>query len=229
MAERIFTDEELKELSQLTLDALVEAIEKGDKERAKRLARRMYREFEGMHDYFVSWITSTLSWVGRRFGDDAVYESMARALEPWMKEALEAYPTNDLRRAVIMLAMGLKGHLQPLKIEEDDEKITLMMTFCGSGGKLLKKDAYGPPPKLLRIRKAQPMTWNRPDFPAYCAHCWVHNALPIIMGKMPPFVIVPAEKLGEEPCRYILYKDRSFLPEEVKQSAEAARPKLQGA
>ena len=228
MAERVFTDEELRELGQLTVDAVQEAIDQGDKEKAKRLARRMYREFESMHDYYVSWVTSTISWLGRRFGDDVVYESMAKALEPWMREALEVYPKDDLRRAVTMVAMGLKGHLQPLKIEEDDEKITVMMTFCGSGGKFLKRGAYEPPTNFLKFHEPQPMTWNRQDFPAYCAHCWIHNALPIIMGQNPPFVIVPAEKLGEEPCRYIVYKDRSFVPKDVIESAEAAREKMQG-
>jgi hypothetical protein len=43
--ERFFTDEELKTLGQRTLDLLEDALDKGENENAKKLARRMYNEF----------------------------------------------------------------------------------------------------------------------------------------------------------------------------------------
>ena len=53
MTNRVFTQEELEEMGKRTIDLLTEAIEAGDKERAKKLAGRMYREFSAMHDLYV--------------------------------------------------------------------------------------------------------------------------------------------------------------------------------
>ena len=215
MTKRIFTDAELEEMGRLTVDELQEAIEQGDKERAKKLARRMYREFQAMHDLYVDWISGTLSWVGRRFGDEVLDEALTQGMESWLRALGSVYPKNDLRRSVELLARGLKGHLQPLKIEEDSEKITVTQIPCGSGGRLISRGTYGPPQNFLLVQKPQPMTWDRKDFPVYCAHCWFANFLPICWGETPPFFTLPSEKLGEEPCRYVFYKDPKFIPEEI--------------
>ena len=63
MTKRIFTESELEDMGGLTLDKLQEAIKSGDSEKADKLARHMYREFEAMHDLYVDWLTATLSWV----------------------------------------------------------------------------------------------------------------------------------------------------------------------
>ena len=44
----------------------------------------------------------------------------------------------DFRHRVQMFAMGLRGHLQPMKVEEDDEKVCITMVLCGSGERLFK-------------------------------------------------------------------------------------------
>lgn len=105
----------------------------------------MYREFETMHNLYTDWVTATLSWVGRRFGDEVLQEAMKKGMEPWTKDLVDIYPKNDLRRSVQMLAHGLQGHLKPLTIEEDEEKIVLTQSPCGSGGQLIRRGAYGSP------------------------------------------------------------------------------------
>jgi DNA-binding GntR family transcriptional regulator len=42
MSERVLTEAEIAEMEKRTVDRLVEAIDDGDKERAKQIARRMY-------------------------------------------------------------------------------------------------------------------------------------------------------------------------------------------
>ena len=43
--ERIFTDQEIKEMEGRTLDKVLEAIDAGDNDKAKELCNRMYQEF----------------------------------------------------------------------------------------------------------------------------------------------------------------------------------------
>lgn len=225
MAKKLFTEEELKELGRHTLDMLQEAIDQGDKERAKKLARRMHREFLSMHDLYRDWCTCLLTFVGRRFGDEVLFEALEESMEPWFKDITNLYPREDVRKTVEMLAGGLKGHLHPLRVEEDEEKVTIMMDPCGSGGRMLKAGCYGPPRNYLVIERAQPMTWDREDFPVYCAHCFFQDALPIGWGVPPVFVTKPAEKLGEGLCRFIIYKDPKAIPREVYERVERSRRK----
>ncbi len=82
MAERILSKDEIAEMEKLTVDRLVETIERGDNEGAKRLARRMYNEFLSMHDLYRNWAAATLSFVGRRFGDQALEEAMESLPQP---------------------------------------------------------------------------------------------------------------------------------------------------
>ena len=66
--ERLFTDQELKEMGTPTSEAIIQAIDRGDLESAKKLSRRMHKEFQAMHDLFRDWVTALLSFVGRNTG-----------------------------------------------------------------------------------------------------------------------------------------------------------------
>ena len=136
MAERILSNDEIAEMEKLTVDRLVESIDRGDREGAKKLARRMYNEFLSMHDLYRNWTAATLSFVGRRFGDKALEEAMDEGVKAWWGPSLDKMP-QDVRARVKMFAAGLRGHLQPMHIEEDDEKVVIQMRPCGSGGRLV--------------------------------------------------------------------------------------------
>ena len=65
MDKKIFTESELKEMGMQTVDLIHEAIDKGDKERAKRLSRRMYTEWLSMHSQLWRKSASTMCKVMR--------------------------------------------------------------------------------------------------------------------------------------------------------------------
>lgn len=214
---RVFTDEELKQMGEKTLDLVAAAIDSGDKERAKKLSERMYREFQGMHDLYLDWVTGLLSFIYRRHGDQELYDALSEACAAWLKPVAETYTKVDIRRKAQLFAGGLRGHLVPLKVEEDDEKITFMMMPCGSGGKLALSNAYGPPKNFAKIKKAQPMTYGMENFSVYCAHCSFQEILPIEWHGAPMVVCHPPrpDKIGQIPCRISLYKDPKKVPEEL--------------
>lgn len=224
MAQRLFSQQELQELGKRTVDLIQEAVDKGDSGRAKGLARRMYKEFLSMHDVYLNWTTALLSFVGKRYGNEALLEALKESMASWRGQLSDSYSQQDLRRQVEMYAAGLRGHLQPLRIEEDDEKVTICMEPCGSGGRLLSNGAYGPPRDFLKIKGAYPWTLGRGDFPVYCAHCPLGDIIPIEQGVLPWAFHEPSQKLGEEPCRMVIYKDPRAIPAEVYQRAGREKP-----
>lgn len=214
MAERFFTDDELREMERRTVDRLTDAIEAGDSERAKKLARRMYNEFLSMHDLYRNWITATLSEVGRRYGDGALDEVMVEGVRAWWKPIVDSLPSDpeSLPARVKMFAAGLHGHLQPLEISEDDDKIEIRMCPCGSGGRLIQEGKYEGKEAFLTIKEGQPLTYGRPDYPVYCAHEYAMERVDIEENGHPFVVVEPAAKLGREHCTMIVYKDADKIP-----------------
>ena len=215
MEDRLFTPQELEEMGKRTVDLVQEAVDLGDAGRAKGLARRMYKEFLSMHDVYLNWTTALLSFVGKRYGNEALEEALRESMASWRGPLVDSYGQQDMRRQVEMYAAGLRGHLMPIRIEEDDEKVSLTMEPCGSGGRLLSNGAYGPPRDFLRIKGAHPWTLGREDFPVYCAHCPMGDIIPLEEGGLPWAFHEPSQKPGEEPCRMVIYKDPQAIPDEV--------------
>ena len=226
MTEPLFSADELREMGKRTLDRLVEAVDAGDSNATKKIAQRMYNEFLSMHDGYRNWITALLSEVGRRMGDEALEEIMIETVRAWWVPSLEALSkAGDDRAAKIkMFAAGLRGHLQPMDVEEDEEKVVLKMKPCGSGGRLVLEGKYEGPGGFLKVATPQRMTYGRSDFPVYCAHEAAMEEIDIERSGAPFVVVEPASRLGEEECSFIVYKDPSKIPEKYYQRLGRQKP-----
>jgi hypothetical protein len=214
MHERLFSEAEIREMEKRTVDRLIEAVEAGEADKAKQIAKRMYNEFLSMHDLYRNWTTAMLSEIGRRFGDEALEQIMTEGVKAWWLPNLEKLPDGPeaLTQRVKMFVAGLRGHLQPLHIEEDDEKVVIQMRPCGSGGRLVLEGKYDGPNGFLTVEKPQRMTYNRANFPVYCAHEPPMELLDIEKNGTPFVVVEPAAVLGKEHCSFIIYKDKSKVP-----------------
>ncbi|MBI4284816.1 MAG: hypothetical protein HY670_02815 [Chloroflexi bacterium] len=211
-ANRLLSDEELKEMGRRRLDALTEAIDAGDPARAKDHAERMYREFLAMHDALIGWLTGTLSFIGERYGDAALLEAEKEGCRTWLEPLTKLFAEADVRHRAVMLGKILRGHFMPMTVEEDDEKLTFTMEPCGSGGRLIQAGKYELPGGFLKVANAQPMTCGRPDFPVYCTHHYLEELIPREMVGYPLFTCEPADALGEGLCHIYLYKDPKAAP-----------------
>ena len=209
---RVFTDAQLKEMGTKTFDALNEAIQAGDKDKAAKLGKRMYREFEAMHDLLVKWLASNYNYIYGKYGDAGLYEALHEGCSVWAKDLINIYAGKEPQRILEILIMGLRGHLQGYKIEEDDDKFTIYCEPCGSGGRLVQSGAYESGPKFARL-KAQPMTYGQSNYPVYCAHCTFQETLPIEATGKPIFITEPPAEVGKGPCKVIIYKDSNKIPE----------------
>jgi hypothetical protein len=223
--ERLFTEEELEEMGTRTDELILKAIEEGDIKKARRLVLRMYKEFKAMHDIEVAMVTSVLSFIGNRFGDETLHEALHGMLSCWVKDAARAYEkVGDPKARAKMFAYGLKGHGQGIKVEEDNEKFTFIWETCGSGGELVRDGSYGPPRNFYKVKEPQLMTYGKPDFPAYCAHCIFHAIVGIEETGVPLYIHVPPDNPGVEPCRMYIYKDPKAIPAEYYEIVGKKKP-----
>lgn len=209
------TKEELERMGIQRAELAIAAIDAGDMEGAKKRIRGGYNEFFSMHGILRDWIAAIYSYVYTRQGDEALYQLNHAVCSFWMKGLVELYPKETPPRQAAMLAAGFRGHLLPLKVEEDEEKFTITMTPCGSGGKLVLEGGYKPPRNLARVKKAQPQTFGKENFPVYCTHCAFQEIIPIEVLGYPLFITDPpdGDKIGEVPCPVYIYKDIKNIPE----------------
>lgn len=213
--EKVFTPEELEEMGARTVDLIERAIDRGDNERAKKLNKRNYNEALAIHDVYRDWITSLLTFIGKRYGDDVLYQALEESVGVWLKPVLDMYENTDIRRRVQLCAGTLRAHYQPIEITEDAEKFVFRMKPCGSGGRSIAEGGYDPPRNFLKVKKPQPMTYGKKDWPVYCCHGHFMASLPVAWGRVPAFFEIASDKPGEELCEFWLYKDPQAIPPEA--------------
>ena len=219
---RVFSDQELQEMSRRTLDVVLETIDQGDKKKAKELAQRMFEEFNYLHDGYGFWVTGLLSYIYRNYGIDEVEKAEREAHTIEAKTAFKPPKETDFRSRVKHMCKGLRGHLQPLTIEEDDEKVVITMKPCGSGERLIESGGYEA--GLARVKDPHRITWGFKDFPIYCVHCPVMETLALeSTGELFPVHLVDETKKHGF-CHFALYKDPSRIPEMYFQRLGKEKP-----
>lgn len=214
MKNRIFTDQELKQMGRLTLDLIHEAIDNGDYKKAKGLSKRMYQEFMFMHDLYRDWVTALMTYIYENYGENALYESMKKAVATYLRTTVELHQKLDFRKRVETFVAGVRGHGQPIEITEDDEKIIVKGSSC-PGKLLLESGKYGPPTNFAMIQTRHALTFQADDFPIYCCHAPIQEQLAIDWIGQPVYVSNPPSKMGREPCECYIYKNNTDIPETV--------------
>jgi hypothetical protein len=220
--DRLFTDEELRDMERRTLDVVLEAIDRGEKEKAKELAKRMYEEFNHLHDGYMFWVTGLLTHIYNNYGIDAVERAEREAHTIEGKTVFKPPAETDLRSRVQHMAKGFRGHLQPLTIEEDDEKIVLTMKPCGSGERIIQKGGYEA--GLAKVKDPHRITWGMKDFPIYCVHCPVMEMLAIEDTGDFGTVHLVHEPMTMGECHFAFYKNPSKIPQEYYDRLGKKRP-----
>jgi hypothetical protein len=210
-SKKVFTESELKEMGTRTLDLVLEAIEAGDKKKARELAQRMYREFNHLHDGYMIWVTGLLTYIYNNYGIEAVEKAERQAHSIEAKIAFKPSEETDVRSRFEHLLAGMRGHLQPIIVEEDEEKFTITMNPCGSGERIIRLGGYES--GLARVKEPHCITWGMKDFPIYCVHCPVMGMLDIEKTGNFNFVQDVSDPIGRERCHFVFYKDPAQIPE----------------
>jgi hypothetical protein len=223
---RVFTTEEIKEMATLPMQSALEAVEAGDKDKAKESIIRMHEDARKIVDSYLSWVAELMDYIYVNYGEEEFEKAMRKRFERSESQKAERYDKMDFRTRVQAQAATLRAHLQPLEITEDDEKVCIKMTPCGSGQRLVQSGAYEPPWNISRM-KAQRLTWGKADFPLYCSHGALQEIINIEKVGYPTYVHELPEKVGTEPCRFCLYKDPENIPEECFRRVGFIKPTKQ--
>src|SRR5436190_21055650 len=85
MADRWFTDEELHEMSRPTMDRAIEALDRGDLDRARALCEAMKHEWRSLHDLMVEGIAGLITFVQDELGDEGVARAWRESNEKGWK------------------------------------------------------------------------------------------------------------------------------------------------
>lgn len=213
-----------RELETPVPQLIEEAIDRGDGEEAKRLVRMLVQDFARNKEYSINWVTSLLSFIGRRLGEPAVEEALRDFGERFIRPRRAAFAGVEPRKRVEGIVRAMKANEGTVEVSEDDEKFVLSFR-CGSGGRLIDEGAYGPPKDYLMLRQKGPVTFGRDELPAYCAHCSVNNEIQAIEWEgRPTMVEFPPTGPGER-CVHWVFKEGADVPEEFYRRLGKEKPR----
>jgi len=160
------------------------------------------------------WVTGLLTFIYKNYGIEAVERAEREAHTAEAKVVFKPPEKTDLRSLVEHMASGLRGHMQPIRIVEDDEKVSLTMLPCGSGERLIQKGAYTPEVGLARVEEPHRITWGKEGFPIYCVHCPVMETLSMERTGNLGMVHIVKDPIQHGSCQFVFYKDPANIPEE---------------
>jgi hypothetical protein len=187
----MFTDHELSEMSLAPGDRAAAALDRGDLEAARDVAKSNVQKHFALRDIYVLWNALTLGYIDREFGTNALDQAIPSALRTIVRPCAEWFRNGVSREAVSSLAMMLRMDAGELAaIEEDDATVVLVASDWAAA----RADAI-PGASDLRLVTAA--------VERLCCE-W--------MGY-PPFVF--AGGAGTEPLHLTIYKDPLAVPQAV--------------
>ncbi|MDR3364052.1 MAG: hypothetical protein LBS91_03780 [Clostridiales Family XIII bacterium] len=220
---RIWTDEQLAEMAKRTIDKAFDAIDAGEPQKAKELVQLMYDQFVHLHDGYMVWIAGLLTWIYERHGAEGAFDAEREAHAKEAKLVFAPPEKTDFQFIVEKMSAELQGHVhQHMALAEDDEKVVLTNTPCGSGGRLIQMGGYDPEVGLARIAEPSDLTFNTPDYPIYCLHCPLFNRNAI--DDMGDFLFINNPPGDGSSCQFIFYKDKKDIPEEYYKRLGREKP-----
>jgi hypothetical protein len=220
-----------------TPERICEAIDQGRYEEAKRLARYTIDEGKGLHDLMCDWIWDLLTRIAERHGEEEMYRSLRASQETWMmKRTWKAFLGMTVEERVQVTSEIARAHRcgprldGRIEIIEEDDRYTILMDPCGSGGRMRRGDPVdgtpsrlGPPYNFGRTKQAYDWSWDKKDVPYYCVHCVVNEILPMEWGGHPLWVTGYDED-ASKPCRWHFYRSADLIPEEYYNRVGRKKP-----
>lgn len=223
---RLFAANELFEMQRQHMTRAVDALEAGDIAAAIGWCKLSKGEWYPAHHILRDWVTGQLGYIYRRYGVDAVYETVWQGYNlPSMEPMLDAVATQDLRSQVEGLAAGFRQHAMRFRIEEDADKFVFVTEPCGSGGRLIQEGAYAFPKNFPRIRERHRAGFYLENFPIYCVHCPSTNNQVFARGG-PHFLMVDGDLMTvpDGNCNFYIFKNPDAVPDRFYRRAGLTRP-----
>ena len=236
---RLIREDDWKDLGKPTQEMVSDAIDKGRYDEAKNLAGYLIPEGKGLHDLFCDWIWDIFSKISEKDGETAVYELCRSTQETWMmKRTWKGLLKMSVEERVYVNAEVMRSHRcgsqqnGGIDIIEEEDRISIKMNPCGSGGRMRRGDPVdgtpsrlGPPYNFGVTSKAYPWSWGRKNVPYYCIHCAINEILPIEWGGFPLWVTGYSDDAAD-PCYWHFYKKPELIPDEYFSRLGFKKPKF---
>lgn len=215
---------------------------------------RLREAWRQHHDRGADFQSGLLTFVARRFGEEAIGDAYSRVLAPYLQERYQPFDVREtpyeetLYRNLYLSFEAMRGHLVgpdrtgDMEVVEDDEKVVIAFDPCGSGN----RGQRGDPVEGTPSRSEEPYNfgvttqehdwaWNETGICYYCAHCcyaleywpareWGH---PLRVIDSPRY---PEETSGSSPkkCTWTIYKSLEAIPAEAYERIGLSKPSVDG-
>jgi hypothetical protein len=188
-----------------TWDLVKEAVREGRVDDALELLDYGCEIDKMLLDTLISYLDDALTFMAQTMGEDAAFEFVRRRYAPRVADMLAKAP--DALSAMQREVENQRGHFAEIVVTEDDEKYTVTLDPCGTGGRLRRtKD-------VARTQEPHPWSWGKSGVPYYCAHCtMMWEILPIEERGYPISVFLPPEQ-DQDACVHLYYKRPEDIPE----------------
>ena len=187
----------------------VEALNQDNKTEALKYIHELYEEFRPLHDRYVEIVNSLLTFIGKKFGEEAVVEATQYYVEQTATSMFTRMKTLNHEQLVSAFVNLHRKHYNGFYVEEDDEKTVITITECNVGARLLKDGIVAQQEGGL-TKEAWHWSFNRTGVPYYCIHGYVFNNIFKRLGV--PVVVEWGKQYDDkgkatgEPCRYTIRK-----------------------
>ena len=225
MAERWFSDSDLKRMTTPVSYRLMRSAAWGSRDEALSLCDELKEERIVLHDFFVDACTALYTWIGRNLGEERLEEmfdfSFRQSCGRSYHEFLDLEMDRGLEASLVARASwvahscsGAGEHGGAFRLVEDDEKFTFVLDPCGSGGREWRRGMYEPPYDFGVTSRAYPWSYNREGFPYYCCHCPFNAEL--LSYEHSGFLNWPVDppEHAMDVCKWHLYKDKYAVPDD---------------
>jgi hypothetical protein len=229
--------EEAAEIGVTTQQMLLEAIDAGRLDDAKRLAQYTITEGKSLHDLFCDWIWDMQTQIAKRFGEDAMGEILRESQQTWMlKRTWKGFLRLPVEKRVALTAEMMRAHHGGPKqdggaeIVEHADRFTVRMDPCGSGQRMRRGDPVDGTPSRLGApynfgvtQEAHDWSWGQTGVPYYCTHCAMNEILPMEWGGHPLWV-TDYDPDASKPCQWQFYKTAEAIPMKYYERVGRTKP-----
>jgi len=215
--------EELNDLSTPNYKKVLQALDEGNTEEAKRCLQIMEEESKSAHDLMVNYVWTLLTYIGKKYGDKEVIQAL-RFRHTSQEQVAERMLGMTSEEAVRFKTMIHRGHHSNITLTEEEDRFVLKLDPCNTGGRMLREGLDQSPTNLGKFETAFPESWNRPGVSYYCAHCALHSITSVEKGEPHPTWIYKRPENPNDPCFQYCYKRTEDVPKEYFEELGLTKP-----
>jgi len=202
---------ELEELSMSNLAMVLQALDEGNIEEARKRVIRMDDEAKRMHDTMTNFASVLLTYIGETYGDEEVVKAL-RFRHEHVEQDQKNMMTMSPEEAVRHKALIHRGHHSQVTVTEEEDRFVLKLDPCNTGGRLMLEDSRKPSTPFGKVKKPIPESWKRLGISYYCVHCAQNSIVSVEKGAPHPICIYERPKNPNEPCYQYFYKRTGDVP-----------------